>query len=329
MEVVNCFEVSPLEGEEDYISSMPENVIVNVMDRLPVKDAVGTSILSTSWRFKWTLLTKLILDVDFFDGLDNHFDKNNITKLLLHLKGPVTNFKLFVSNRFKIDFEDIYHWVMLLSGLRGLMELTLMNWRQLVRLPTHLFSCLELRHLTFNRCVFPHGFLGFPKLLSLHLEHVYIPDHRCGELIAQCPLLETLQISSWNANLGGVLKLVEIAKLKNLKELCLSLCLLDNLTMLKLSTVFQQMSLLPKLQELSLDFENCKFLPEDVALYLVSSNFPFLKTLELWEMDFSSVSMLSCAFGILFGCANLQNLSITAIYNKVVPLPAICLPEVD
>nr|XP_043623194.1 uncharacterized protein LOC122594976 [Erigeron canadensis] len=46
-------------------------------------------------------------------------------------------------------------------------------------------------------------------------------------------------------------------------------------------------------------------------------------------MDFSSDPMLSCAFGILFGCTNLQTLRIRAIYKNDVPPPAIFSREVD
>nr|XP_043626684.1 uncharacterized protein LOC122598149 isoform X2 [Erigeron canadensis] len=71
------------------------------------------------------------------------------------------------------------------------------------------------------------------------------------------------------------------------------------------------------------------FLPEDVAQNPVSAAFPFLKTLTLCGMDFSSVSMLACAFGILFRCPNLQILYIIAIYENFALPPAIFPPEVD
>nr|XP_043626922.1 F-box/FBD/LRR-repeat protein At1g13570-like [Erigeron canadensis] len=337
MEVVHrrkASKVSP-KVEEDVISTMPEDVIVNIMERLPLKDAVGTSILSTSWRFKWTLLTRLIFEYEFFSSLGKrkiHFDKTNISRFLLHLKGPITKFALsYTDHDIKVDVEDIHHWVMLLSRIRGLMELTLMYWnsKRAVKLPTHLFSCLDLKLLYLRNFVLPPlpYVRGFPKLLSLDLHNVSIQDHRCGELIAQSPLLETLNIL--NKKLRGEVKLVEIAKLKNVKKLSLSLCLLDNMTMVRLSYVLQHFSLLPRLQELYLCFYECKFLPEDGTQNPVSNTFPFLKTLTLRHIDFSSNSMLSCAFGMLFGCVNLQTLDITPIYKNVVPLPAIFSPEVD
>nr|XP_043626621.1 F-box/FBD/LRR-repeat protein At1g13570-like [Erigeron canadensis] len=316
-------------GGDDVISSMPENVIANIMDCLPLKDAVATSILSPGWRFKWTLVTKLILDAAVIDSFPGDFNKSDISRLLLHLK-QVTNFVLTITSDIKLDDADMYHWVMLLSRIRGFKELTLINFCETpLKLPSYLFSCLDLKHLELYHCVLSPSpyFRGFPKLLILGLHDVTIPDHTYGEFIAQCPLLETLQI--WNNNPVGEVKLVEIAKLKNLKVLRLSLCLLQDMTMVRLSTVFQHLSLLPKLQELYLRFENCEFLPEDVAQTAVFSAFPFLKSLRLYHMDFSSVSMLSCAFGMIFGCTNLQNLDIRAMYKNDVPLPTIFPSEVD
>ena len=48
-----------LSATEDFISGMPENVITDILDRLPIQNAVGTSILSRNWRFKWNMLTQL------------------------------------------------------------------------------------------------------------------------------------------------------------------------------------------------------------------------------------------------------------------------------
>nr|XP_043625879.1 F-box/FBD/LRR-repeat protein At1g13570-like [Erigeron canadensis] len=335
MEVVNCCKASRVSTEvgEDFISRMPEDVIANIMNCLPLRDAVGTSILSTSWRSKWTLLTQLIFDLEFFIAKrKSHFDKTNISRLLHQLKGAITKFVLHITDYMELDTEDIHHLVMVLSRIRGFKELTLINWRQTsIMLPTHLFSYLELKHLHLNSCDLSPSpyFRGFPKLLSLTLQNVRFQDHRCGEFIPQSPMLETLILDIVNRELRGEVKLVEIAKLENLNKLGLSLCLLDNMTMVRLSTALQHLSLLPKLQELYLNFGKFEFLAEDVAQNPVSTTFPFLKTLELLTMDFSSVSMLACVFGMLFGCTNLQTLHINARYKNDVSPPAIFSPEVD
>ncbi|GKB44147.1 F-box/FBD/LRR-repeat protein-like protein, partial [Tanacetum coccineum] len=140
-----------------FISSVPENVMANIMNRLPIQDAVRT--------------------------------------------GPITKFTLdFTEN--VMDAEDINHWVLFLSR-KGIKELTLNNIfsRVLHKLPTHLYSCMELKHLKFSRCSFhlSRGFHGFPNF------------------IARCSLLEILDFHNLD-NMSEEI-LIEISKLENLKSL--------------------------------------------------------------------------------------------------------------
>lgn len=77
-------------------------------------------------------------------------------------------------------------------------EFTLINenYTRLV-LPTHLFTCLKLTHLELFRCDLWHtyGFRGFPNLLSLDLFQVGFKRFKCGELLTQSPLLDTLKLT--------------------------------------------------------------------------------------------------------------------------------------
>ncbi|PWA87359.1 leucine-rich repeat domain, L domain-like protein [Artemisia annua] len=212
----------------------------------------------------------------------------------------------------------------------GIKDLTLKNIpQQFIKLPTHLFSCLELKHLKLHYCIFrpSHSYCGFPNLLSLKLNAVRFQDYQCGELIAQCPLLEVLKIT--NHETGCEVKLAEIAKLENLKKLSLWLSLLDKTTMIRSPTIFEQICLLlPKLEGLSLDYRNCKLLEEAGAKSL-SPVFPYLKTLNLYRMDFFSAITVSSAIGMIFGSPNLQTLKITAAYENAAQPTAICSSEVD
>ncbi|GJU24676.1 F-box/FBD/LRR-repeat protein-like protein [Tanacetum coccineum] len=151
---------------------MPDNVMTNILDRLPIQDAVKTGILSRDWRFKWTLLTQLVFDDKFFQNLPNKYDVKNLSRLLLHLKGPIKKFDLYMPyNEIILDVEDVNHWILFLSR-KGIEELTLSNMPEI-----------------------PHNFCGFPNLLSLDLFDVEFKVYTCREFIAGCPLLETLIIT--------------------------------------------------------------------------------------------------------------------------------------
>nr|XP_043626254.1 F-box/FBD/LRR-repeat protein At1g13570-like [Erigeron canadensis] len=295
-----------LASEDDVISSMPENVVTNILDRLPIQDAVRTSILSRTWRFKWTMLTQLVFDTK------KYYDERNISRLLLQLKGPITKFVLCIPDDKVLDVMDIYHWVMFLSG-KGIQEFTLINEHEtLVRLPTHLFSCMELKHLKLVNCSISLAptFSGFPHLLTLDLFRVTFESGNCGQLITQCPLLENLKVG-YHHDLSGNVKLVEIAKLKNLRVLSLPLCKLD-CTEITHSIIHQIGSYFPRLQELSLDLRNCKFPQEwhDRKLLLLNV-FPSLKTLKFSEINVGNLTEVLSAYKMICGSPNLRTLYMT------------------
>ncbi|GKD72776.1 F-box/FBD/LRR-repeat protein-like protein, partial [Tanacetum coccineum] len=219
---------------------MPENVITNILDHLPIKDAVRTDILSKYWRFKYTMVTSLVFDYKFLRILPYKYKRKMvkiISRLLLHLKGPITKFVLYIPSRDDDDFldvEDLDQWVLFLSR-NGIEDLTLISLHDdPLELPTQVYSCRELKHLNlYNFCFHPS-----PKF------------------IAQCPLLEILSNLDDEYYSTDQLELVEIskAKLGNLKILSWSLCSSDMpATMIKSSSIFQ-LAIHPKLQELNLCF---------------------------------------------------------------------------
>ncbi|XVF43353.1 hypothetical protein PTKIN_Ptkin02bG0033600 [Pterospermum kingtungense] len=46
----------------DIISNLPDNITERILARLPIQDAVRTSVLSRNWRYKWTTLPDLVFD---------------------------------------------------------------------------------------------------------------------------------------------------------------------------------------------------------------------------------------------------------------------------
>ncbi|KAF5762046.1 putative F-box domain, leucine-rich repeat domain superfamily, F-box-like domain superfamily [Helianthus annuus] len=309
-------------ASEDVICNMPENVITNILNHLPIRDAVRTSVLARNWRFKWTMLTQLVIKCRFSKyGRD-------LSRLLLHLKGPITKFVLYIPDYMVLDGEDINHWIAFLSR-KGIEKFTLLNFRRTqFKLHTHLFSCLDLKHLRLQNCCFhvPPSFHGFPNLLSLNLYDVRFESGDYGEFITSCPLLEVLGIGN-DEDPMRKMRLVEIAELKNLKTLSLSLCNLYNLTITSY-TIFKLAGYFSKLQELYLNFSKCNFIREQGARKF-SIAFPHLKTLELYEIDLSSGDMLSCAIEMMRGSPNLKSLKIEAPYEDDVPTHALDTSEID
>ncbi|XP_071733660.1 F-box/FBD/LRR-repeat protein At1g13570-like [Rutidosis leptorrhynchoides] len=160
----------------DVISRIPEDVVTNILDRLPIQYAIRTSTLSRNWRFKWTLLSLVVFDVflyEYLQGLGgvNWYDGDNISKIFNLLKGSITKFDLYIPNGKVLAVTEIDDSVMLLSR-KGIKEFKLTNMHeQPLTLSSKLFSCVKLERLTLWNCsLYPTPtFSGFPYLLHLCL----------------------------------------------------------------------------------------------------------------------------------------------------------------
>ncbi|KAF5762063.1 putative leucine-rich repeat domain superfamily [Helianthus annuus] len=104
-----------------------------------------------------------------------------------------------------------------------------------------------------------------------------------------------------------------------------SLCYLDG-KLVSSSIIFELLGVLPKLQELYLEFLWCEFL-EDGAKKRSPTTFPCLKTLKLLAINLENGIMLSCAFEMIKSFPNLQTLEITPSYED--EKAAICPLDVD
>ncbi|XP_076884229.1 F-box/FBD/LRR-repeat protein At1g13570-like [Bidens hawaiensis] len=309
---------------------MPDNVVNNILHRLPLQEAVRTGILSRNWRFKWTMLSEVACNASFFAYLIERRVENSFgmvaNRLLLHFNGAITKFALDLT---LLNGEDILHLIMFLSK-KGIKDLNLEYWsRPQVNLPTHIFSCLELQHLRITGCCFnpPHGVRGFPNLLSLKLCCVEFGGGDLGGFITRCPLLEILKLD-YVSYTGSSVKLAEIAKLENLKILSFPLCHLETTSS---CNVFELLGCLPKLQEVGLDFQDYN-LTEAGAIKVFQAAFPSLKAFKITRIKFGNGIMLSRVLEIIRRFPNLQTLGFTAVQQADDPFPIsipIPNPEVE
>ncbi|KAK9276131.1 hypothetical protein L1049_005662 [Liquidambar formosana] len=104
----------------DIISGLPGNIIKCILGRLPIRDAVRTSILSRKWRYNWIILPQLVFDKRFFKvmGKDREFKLHEFrgiaSKLLLFQSGPILKFVLHVPIDYSVRILDIGQWIFFL-----------------------------------------------------------------------------------------------------------------------------------------------------------------------------------------------------------------------
>ncbi|KAJ0792915.1 putative F-box domain, leucine-rich repeat domain superfamily, F-box-like domain superfamily [Helianthus annuus] len=163
--------------DDDIISNLPEDLINPILERLPVKDAVRTSVLSKKWRYRWTTMKSL--------AFDNHFSQQFlnigafscdgfvrvISQIMIKHQGPILKFVLHIPKEIVLDsFQEVDLWMLILSR-NNVTELHIVNFNQFYQIPTSVFSCRELRVLGLYRCILkpPLEFQGFPNLEIISL----------------------------------------------------------------------------------------------------------------------------------------------------------------
>ncbi|KAK4707641.1 hypothetical protein R3W88_028566 [Solanum pinnatisectum] len=183
----------------DALSYLPDNVIDVILLRLPCEDAVRTSILSKKWRYHWCRLTELKIDESLWkiekDLLNPTVKFTKIMYQLLSLhEGPITKFTLYLVHLASCPEIDNFIYFLSRNDIQHLV-LNLLLGKE-YKLPSSLFTCSQLRHLSLCFCSIQHlsAFQGFDKLISLKLCEVNISSELLESLISHCPLLEELEL---------------------------------------------------------------------------------------------------------------------------------------
>ncbi|XP_051200205.1 F-box/FBD/LRR-repeat protein At1g13570-like [Lolium perenne] len=192
--------VSKYVAEEDIISNLPDGLKDKILCCLPIKEAVGTCLLSRNWRYTWTSMTELMFRGDDFAS-DNGYDECRFLKftdmfLSLH-NGPVLKFGLDTQGIEISTGGHIHRWMLMLSRNR-IKEIQLMtSMHEDYNIPSCFFSCAELQYVQLRLCVWttsqlPMLYKGFKHLHTLHLEFFTVEGNNFGDLVASCPNLEKL-----------------------------------------------------------------------------------------------------------------------------------------
>ncbi|KAK9268851.1 hypothetical protein L1049_000615 [Liquidambar formosana] len=193
-------------GEEDRISSLPNEILGQILSFLPTKYAVGTCILSTRWKDLWTSL----LSLDFDDELllrterPNSDSTRRITLRFTNFVDRVLSLlNVLYVERFRLKCiqkhksSHVYAWIFIALS-RKVRELDLrISIRDSRVLPRHLFTCgtLVSLKLSANFVLNVPASVGLPKLKTLHLESIeFTNDNKMHLLFASCPVLEELLI---------------------------------------------------------------------------------------------------------------------------------------
>ncbi|KAL1829861.1 hypothetical protein ACET3Z_008273 [Daucus carota] len=288
----------------DIISDLPQSIIDIILTKLPIKDAVRTSVLSSKWRYQWTTMTELVFDEKCLSLCD---DKKVAEKeyvdfimrfLMLH-NAPIQKFKL--STSYLKKSTDIDQWLRVLSRT-DIKEVVLdvygKEWEwdnPRLSIPRSIFTFRKLTRLTLSAFTVkpPFGFQGYPCLKYLELDGVTIGLEVIEKFISGCPLLEKFKFSN------TMDKLALTIRAPNLKHLTVG----GNFKDLYLEHT-------PLVAAISTDF--CPVVWRGDILRKVPFTYDYLKSIEIRKMDFKDLDKVLYVLHLLLQSPNLQELQISS-----------------
>ncbi|GKB18797.1 F-box domain, cyclin-like protein, partial [Tanacetum coccineum] len=207
---------------EDRISSLPDELIHQILSFIDSKYAVQASMLSSRWKLIWKSMPSLIFSSNQFDTLPK-FSKF-VTNVLSHRNHQIEvssvklNFRGAASQAFvrKIANYAFSH---------NVQELTVTSWpKKDHEFPDCLFNSQTLKHFTFSvpfhhPCLTPKTPWDFPALTTLHLSDITLCDDTCKsvDLFSKCVNLKNLTLETFV--LAGHVEVFDIItpRLSNLK----------------------------------------------------------------------------------------------------------------
>ncbi|KAK4715829.1 hypothetical protein R3W88_014167 [Solanum pinnatisectum] len=176
------------------IGELPIDILHRILENVPIKDVVITSILSKQWLHIWSTLPHLVFDHLFFHHVGASA-ANIIRKILMHHTENIQGFHL-ISKSHTLLQSDVDQFIMFVSN-HGVQKFTLdMDTDGKYVLPDSIFTCSTLTHLKLSRCMFNLPVdVQFPNLVSLQLE-LFSIDCLVGSNNATLilPVLETLEL---------------------------------------------------------------------------------------------------------------------------------------
>ncbi|KAF5184293.1 F-box/FBD/LRR-repeat protein [Thalictrum thalictroides] len=191
----------------DELGNLPKEVIEKILMLLPIRDAMKTCVLSSSWKNRWASMPELVFDTRSIPssikgehGRTNYLAKFVDKSLMLH-DGIISKFKL--DNFLEHGCSDVDQWILCLSRKKTLKHLALLfkNTTNTYQIPSCLFSCQTLRKLELKSCklsLLPSQYQGFDNIIFLKLYNVTITNDTFELLVNKIPLLRTLRV--WHCN---------------------------------------------------------------------------------------------------------------------------------
>lgn len=334
--------------DQDLISDLPLSIAEIILTRLPIRDAVRTSILSSKWRYKWASISQLVFDEKCVTLRNDRelVEKSLvdfITRALFLHSGPIHKFQL--STSYLQSCPDIDQWILFLSR-NDIKELVLeLGEGEWFRVPSCLFRCKKLSRLDLFRCELdpPQSFSGFAALKSLTLHQVLIAPDVIESLISSCPSLESLSLSYFDSLaltinapnlkyllLEGELRDISLENTPLLAEMSIAMYMTDDngepFVQSSRCNFVRFLGRVPLLEKLIGHIYFTKYLSIGYELKKLAITYTKLKVIELNQVSFEDMKEIFVVLRLIMSSPNLEELQISGSSNALVAVEA---PDLD
>ncbi|XP_042386609.1 putative FBD-associated F-box protein At5g53640 [Zingiber officinale] len=190
----------PWPDGEDYLSRLPDALLLHILSFLPTSESVRTSLLARRWRHLWASVPA----IDFFFITEPSAKK--IGRFVASRSGSCSISRLRLSRLALRDGAPLCDWLDYAKshGARDVALLRFSDWEHIPRAFDILFDwpslvSLELQLVPYNPCVFrlpDRIVLSNLKTLSLSLDPSEIRKESLARLISSCPNLEELTLKA-------------------------------------------------------------------------------------------------------------------------------------
>ncbi|PKI54537.1 hypothetical protein CRG98_025051 [Punica granatum] len=216
MKISACPETADL-SPKDQLSRLPDGILLDILDRLPLREAIATSFIARRWRYLWRFMGK----VDF----TYHWLEETGKEIIPSVNSFIWRYKGKKIEHFGISFRysrskkhQVRSWVYF--ALRNKVEELDLNfndledqrktrkWKyHLFQLPKGLFcsSSLSKLSLSFLRLELPPR-IQLKNLKELYFDRVILQDDAVSKITALCPVLELLSLFNCNMDCSLVVK---------------------------------------------------------------------------------------------------------------------------
>ncbi|XP_055803452.1 putative F-box/LRR-repeat protein At5g02930 [Solanum dulcamara] len=194
----------------DWISALPDSLIVQILSMLPIVDAWTTTILSKLWQNLWTCIHNLNCYRSKTDWSDNRFISFMDNALPLLTSSKIESFTLHLRPNLALSnySHKLDKWLEIVLK-KGVEDFELDVWHcsvpfgfyldsDVYRLPQDLCSSSSILKLNCQYCRIPEDcILNWTSLKSLTLSCMLIREEHMEQITSNCHQLESLKLCNF------------------------------------------------------------------------------------------------------------------------------------